>query len=125
MAGPRRAEVLELNRTPTSGEPDARSQAPSEQDQDPPTPGQQLDAAIHLETLNDVVYVGRPVFAQPNGYDVLYKLEPDGQHAVAVAVQYGRVSVNAIEVRSGLVPGDKVILSDMRRYTKVNRVQLK
>jgi GWxTD domain-containing protein len=88
-------------------------------------PGQQVDAAIHLETLNDVVYVGRPVFAQPNAYGMLYKIEPDGQHATAVPVLYGRTSVNTIEVRNGLVPGDKVILSDMTRYTRINRVQLK
>ena len=34
-------------------------------------------------------------------------------------------SVNQIEIISGLVPGDKVILSDMTPYDRYNRIQLK
>jgi GWxTD domain-containing protein len=88
-------------------------------------PGQKLDGTIEIETLNDVVYVGRPLFGNANSVGTLYKIEADGKHAVRVPVTYGRVSVNTIEVVSGLVPGDKVILSDMRAYAKFDRVELK
>jgi hypothetical protein len=40
-------------------------------------------------------------------------------------VQFGAVSVNVIEVRSGLVPGDKIILSDMSQYKDAERITLK
>jgi hypothetical protein len=33
--------------------------------------------------------------------------------------------VNTIEIRAGLLPGDKVILSDMRAYDNTSRINLK
>ncbi len=88
------------------------------------TIGQQVDVAIDIETLPDVVYVGRPVFAEANAVTMLYRIEPDGQHAVRVPVRFGRVSVNQIEVVSGLAPGDRIILSDMSQYKRFDRVRL-
>jgi GWxTD domain-containing protein len=86
-------------------------------------PGQKLDAAIDIETLNDVVYVGRPVIAQPNSYGTIFKIEADGQHAVRVPVLFGKTSVNKIQILNGLMPGDKVILSDVA--ARLNRIELK
>jgi len=51
-------------------------------------------------------------------------LEPDGRSARRVQVALGRGSVNAVEVRSGLKPGDQVILSEMSRWDAVDRVRL-
>ena len=66
--------------------------------------------------LTNVVYVGRPVVGQSNSLVMLFKIEPDGQSAKKVPVQFGATSVNLIEIKSGLQPGDKVILSDMSQY---------
>ena len=63
--------------------------------------------------------------ASPNSDGVLFKIEADGQHAVRVPVRFGRSSVNTIEVVSGLVPGDRVIVSDMTPYVRYDRVQLR
>lgn len=87
--------------------------------------GSAVDGTIEIEHLNDVLQVGRPVTSQSGEEDVLFKLEADGQHAVRVKVRYGRVSVNAIEVISGLQPGDKVILSDMAGFEGSERITLK
>jgi hypothetical protein len=87
--------------------------------------GQQCDASIVIERLKDVVYVGRPVFGQAESAFMLFKVSPDGNSAVHTKVQFGRSSVNTIEVRSGLQVGDKVILSDMKAYDGVERVTLK
>ena len=54
----------------------------------------------------------------------LFVLEADGHHAHRVQVQLGRGSANSIEVRSGLKPGDQVILSEMTRWDAVDRVKL-
>jgi GWxTD domain-containing protein len=86
--------------------------------------GRQVDATVDIETLRDVVFVGRPAMAAPNSDGVLFKLEPDGQHAIQTPVRFGRASVNVIEVVSGLVPGDRVILSDMTAYQRFNRVEI-
>jgi HlyD family secretion protein len=87
-------------------------------------PGLAVDGTIQITTLNDVVYVGRPVVGAPDSDGTLFKLEPDGQHVVRARVQYGMSSVNVIEVRSGLQPGDRVILSDMSAFAAQERLRL-
>ena len=84
-----------------------------------------VDATITVGGLTNVVYVGRPVSGKPNSRVMLFKLEPDGDSAKKVAVQVGATSVNLIEVKSGLRPGDKVIISDMSKYDGVAAIVLR
>jgi len=56
---------------------------------------------------------------------MLFKIEPDGHSAKKVPVQFGAASVNRIEIKSGLQPGDKVILSDMSQYDGVAAILLR
>lgn len=76
-------------------------------------PDLSVDGTVEIERLADVMYVGRPVFAQPNSQASLFKIDPDGKGASRVTVKFGRSSVNSIEVMDGLKVGDRVILSDM------------
>ena len=73
-------------------------------------PDLSVDGTIELENLNDVVYMGRPVFGQPNSTITLFKIDPDGKGATRVPVKLGRTSVNTIEILDGLKVGDRVIL---------------
>ena len=75
-----------------------------------------VDGTITVGGLTNVVHVGRPVFGRSNSRVMLFKFEPDGHSAKKVQVQFGAASVNLIEIKSGLQPGDKVILSDMSQY---------
>jgi hypothetical protein len=84
-----------------------------------------VDATITAGELTNVVHVGRPVFGQSNSRLTLFKLEPDGHTAKKVAVQFGAASVNLIEIKSGLQPGDKVIISDMSKYDAVAAIVLR
>jgi multidrug efflux pump subunit AcrA (membrane-fusion protein) len=52
-------------------------------------------------------------------------LEPDGQHARRVVVEYGRQSGSFIEIVTGLSEGDRVIVTDMSRWAGHDRVRLK
>jgi len=88
-------------------------------------PDLSVDGVIEVERLEDVVYVGRPFYAQPNSTIGIFKLEPGGNTAVRVNVRLGRSSVHAIEVVSGLQPGDVVILSDMSQWDEYDRVRLR
>lgn len=83
-----------------------------------------VDGTVELERLADVVYVGRPVFGQPNSTVGLFKVDPDGKGATHVNVKFGRASVNAIEIISGLKVGDRVILSDMSQWDSQPRIRL-
>jgi HlyD family secretion protein len=84
-----------------------------------------VDGTIELERLTDIIYVSRPAQAQPNGTVGLFKLDPDGVGATRVKVGLGRSSVSTIEVTSGLVPGDQVVLSDTSAWDAYDRIRLK
>ena len=83
-----------------------------------------VDGTIELERLEDVVYVGRPVFGQEESVVNLFRMEADGVHAVRTSVSLGRASVNTIEVLEGLQPGDRVVLSDMSVVDDFDRVRI-
>jgi HlyD family secretion protein len=87
-------------------------------------PDLSVDGTIEIERLADVIYMGRPVFGQPNSQVTLFKIEPDGKMANRVTVKLGRASVTTIEVVEGLKVGDRVILSDMSAYDAHNRIRL-
>jgi HlyD family secretion protein len=87
-------------------------------------PDLSVDGMVELERLDDVVYVGRPVFGQARSQITLFRLMPDGKHAERVPVKLGRTSVNTIEIVEGLKVGDQVILSDMSAWDAHNRIRL-
>lgn len=87
-------------------------------------PDLSVDGTIEVENLSDVVYVGRPVFGQPNSTITLFKIDSEGKGATRVPVKLGRTSVNSIEILDGLRVGDRVILSDMSAMDGHDRIRL-
>ena len=87
-------------------------------------PDLSVDGTIMVENLPDVVYMGRPVFGQPNSTITIFKIDPDGKGASRVPVKLGRSSVNTIEILDGLKVGDRVILSDMSAQDGHDRIRL-
>ena len=83
-----------------------------------------VDGTIELERLDDVIFVGRPVFGQEESVISLFRLDADSDEARRVTVGLGRASVNTIEVLEGLQPGDRVVLSDMSAWDAFDRVRL-
>ena len=86
-------------------------------------PDLSVDGTVRLEKLDDVIFVGRPAFGQEESTIQLFKLTPNGE-AHRTKVVLGRSSVNQIEIREGLQPGDQVILSDMSSFDQFDRVKL-
>jgi HlyD family secretion protein len=91
-------------------------------------PGARPDLAvsgtIELERLEDVLYVGRPLHAQPNGTIGLFKIV-GGDYAERVRGRIGRTSVSAVEIVEGLTVGDVVVLNDMARWDRHERVRIR
>ncbi len=87
-------------------------------------PDLSVDGTVDLERLDNILYVGRPAFGQENSTISLFKLDADNKEATRVPVKVGRESVNSIQVFEGLHEGDTVILSDMSRWDKTDRIRL-
>ena len=83
-----------------------------------------IDGTVELERMDDILFVGRPVFGQEESVVSLFRVEADGTHASRTRVSLGRASVNTIEVLDGLQPGDRVILSDMSTWDQFDRVRI-
>ena len=83
-----------------------------------------VDGTIELERLEDIVFVGRPVFGQEDSVVSLFIVNAETGAATRARVGLGRASVNTIEVREGLAPGDRVILSDMSAWDAFDRIRL-
>lgn len=88
-------------------------------------PNQNVDGTIELETVSDVLYVGRPALGQTGNNIGLFRISEDDDYAHRITVTFGRSSVNYIEVRKGLTTGDRVILSDMSQWDEYSSIRLK
>jgi hypothetical protein len=88
-------------------------------------PDLSVDGNVIIESIPDALYIGRPSFGQANQRVMMYKVVEGGAFAERVPVEFGAASVSEIEVRSGLQPGDVVILSDMSQWDGFDRVRLK
>jgi len=87
-------------------------------------PDLNIDGTIQLERLNNIVFTGRPTFAQDNAVIGLFRLDPGGRTATRVQVRLGRVSANAVEVVQGLQPGDRVILSELQLPDNTQKIRI-
>jgi HlyD family secretion protein len=88
-------------------------------------PDLSVDGRIVLARLHDVLSVGRASSATPNGASTLFVLRGDSEIAQRTHVTYGRASSDRIEVRSGLRPGDRVVLSDTAQWNKYQALRLR
>jgi HlyD family secretion protein len=86
-------------------------------------PDLSVDGTIELERLDNVLFVGRPAFAQDGATVGVFRLTTSGE-ALRTPVHFGRSSVNTIEILSGLNVGDQVILSDTSAYDSHDRIRL-
>ena len=84
-----------------------------------------VDGLVEIESLDDVLHVGRPAFGQEGEVVDLFRLVAGGDHAVRVRVLLGKASVNTVEIREGLAEGDIVILSDTSAWEGQDRIRLR
>ena len=83
-----------------------------------------VDGTIELERLEHVLHVARPAFGQGNSQVSLFRLLEQGRRAARVRVQFGRTSVNLVEILEGLNEGDQVIVSDMSAWDSFEQLRI-
>jgi HlyD family secretion protein len=87
-------------------------------------PDLSVDGTIQIERLDDVLFVGRPAYGQPESEVRLFRLDVETGIAQRVPVKLGRASVNLIEIQQGLQPGDQIILSDTSQWDEYDRLRV-
>lgn len=88
-------------------------------------PDQSVEGTIVLERKPYAVFIPRPALGEPESVVSLFKVDGNGKSASRVKVTLGKGSAKAVEVLSGLKPGDRVILSDMSAYESNDRIALR
>jgi HlyD family secretion protein len=81
-----------------------------------------VDGTIAIETLKNVLYVGRPVGAQSDSTTTVFRAKAGDDVAERVPVKFGKASVNQIVVLEGLEPGDIVALADTTQWSGKDRL---
>lgn len=85
-------------------------------------PNSSIEALIEIQRLDNVIHVARPLFAKGESKLIIYRFIENSDIAQQVKVQFGQSSVNEIVVKSGLQPGDKIILSDTSEWIKHSEI---
>jgi HlyD family secretion protein len=78
---------------------------------------------IEIEHLDNVLHVARPVNVQPESPATLFRLSGSSD-ALRVPVKFGKASVDRIVIADGLDEGDRVIVSDVGRFERHDRLTL-
>ena len=86
--------------------------------------GSVIGAVAELGDSRDALLVERPVGAREGAKSSLFVVDADGV-LERVAVEYGRASPSLIQIVSGVSPGDRIIVSDMRAWDAFERLRLR
>ena len=86
---------------------------------------QSVDAAIRITQLHDALYVSRPANVHAASSAEVFVLGPNGDLATRHAVRFGVGSTDRIQVLAGLVPGERVVLSDVSAYSRYRQLRLR
>lgn len=85
--------------------------------------GQTLQLSLVLgDSTEQAILLSNGPFFNDTGGAWVFVLDADGKIATRRPVQLGRRNTNSIEVESGLVPGDEVIISSYANFIDVDRL---
>lgn len=83
------------------------------QSEQPLLPGLAIEARIVTASIDNSVYVRKPVHARERASQRIHRYDPVSESFVATDVVFGRASATEIQIISGLSPGDRIIVSDV------------
>ena len=98
-----------------------------ELDQPLPTdarPDLSVTGEIRVAEFVDTLYVRRPAFAQSGSTAQIFKRSRDLGFIDKVSVQFGRGSVNQIQILGGLGVGDQIVVSDYADLQAYSRIRI-
>ena len=84
----------------------------------------EMSAVTELGDSRDALLVQPPIGAREGAKSSVFVLGEDGV-LLRVPVEYGRASTSLIQIVSGVSPGDRIIVSDMREWDAFERLRLR
>jgi HlyD family secretion protein len=87
-------------------------------------PQMQVEGIIYISRFPNTLYVGKPSYVKADAVVSVYKLDADGRYAHQVTIKVGKISVNHVQVLDGLVPGDRIITSEIGEWQGEERILL-
>jgi len=88
-------------------------------------PDLSIDGEIRVAELENTLYVRRPAFAQSNSRKKIFKFDAETGIAEKTTVEFGRGSVQLIQIVDGLKVGDQIIVSDQTDIDAFDSVSLR
>lgn len=87
-------------------------------------PQLQVEGIVYIAQLPNTLYVGRPAYVKSNAEITVYKLDDSGRYATRSPIRAGKVSLDYLQVLSGLKEGDRIITSETGEWRNKDRVLL-
>jgi hypothetical protein len=87
-------------------------------------PQLEVEGIIYISRSQNTLYVGKPAYVKSNSAVSVYKLDPSGRYADRITIAVGKVSVNDVQVLSGLSAGDQIITSEIGEWRDQERILL-
>ena len=116
------AEVSAVSPEVVNGEVNARLRFDAGQQPPALRQNQRLSARIVLDTRRDVLMVERGPFLEQDGGRFAYVV--DGSSAVRRPIRAGASSLNAVEIISGLQPGQRIVVSGSDQFDNAERIRI-
>lgn len=87
-------------------------------------PQLQVEGIVYIAQLQNALYVGRPSYVKPDAALSVYKLDDSGSYAERTVVKSGKVSLDYVQIVSGLKEGDRIITSETNEWQGKDRILL-
>jgi HlyD family secretion protein len=88
------------------------------------TAGQAVQGKLQLGEDSSAVVVPAGAFLEKTGGDWIFVVAKDGRSATRRQITAGRRSAEQFEIKAGVQPGERVIISDYRGLERVDRIDL-
>ena len=87
--------------------------------------GQALQGTLQLSDDQPALWIPNGPFFDKTGGNWIFVLSPDGETAIRRTIKIGRQNAKQLEVLSGLLPNERVVISDYTGYDNIQRIVLK
>jgi multidrug resistance efflux pump len=83
-----------------------------------------IDGIIDIARIANTLYVKRPMYAKASSTSTVYQLDQENDLANRRQINYGQISTQYIQIKSGLKAGDIIIVSDSSDWEQHQQIQI-